>query len=422
MGTPLTTVTAVTGLNPTSGDAFGGTTVTITGVGFTGATAVTFGDTPASSFTVNSDTEIVATAPEISDWDVVNYYGDQTVDVTVTALGGTSAASPGSQYTYFITVAIMGPESAPPNTPYRCGVLVFNAKEVPGTQVDLTVTLSGAAATFTEGVIEGDTVDTCTPSGTQITSHIDSDNVTQSYGETIAVDLTVLPTASGTVTAHAVTTSTNYKCAGSFSFTTTIAPAKPAVSAVSPASGPVTGGTVLIITGSGFTDATAVTFGSTPASSFTVNSDTSITATAPPAAGIGAVDVTVTTAGGTSATSAADQFTYTYAFAGFAPPVASPPAVNRANAGSTVPVKFGLGGDQGMDIFATGSPAVRRYECTTGTPIGDPQPATGALHYDPSTDRYIYTWNTEKTWTGTCCHLILTLVDGTTQTLDFQFR
>ncbi len=44
------------------------------------------------------------------------------------------------------------------------------------------------------------------------------------------------------------------------------------------------------------------------AGSFTVNSATPITATAP--AGIGTVDVTVTTAGGTSATSAVDQFTY----------------------------------------------------------------------------------------------------------------
>ena len=51
-------------------------------------------------------------------------------------------------------------------------------------------------------------------------------------------------------------------------------------------------------------------FGITPASSFDVNSDSSITATSP-AEPIGTVDITVTTPNGTSATSPADEFTYT---------------------------------------------------------------------------------------------------------------
>ena len=63
------------------------------------------------------------------------------------------------------------------------------------------------------------------------------------------------------------------------------------------------------LTGTNFTGATAVKFGVTNASSFTVNSATSITAVSP--AGAGTVDVTVTTPGGTSATSASDQFSYT---------------------------------------------------------------------------------------------------------------
>ena len=49
-------------------------------------------------------------------------------------------------------------------------------------------------------------------------------------------------------------------------------------------------------------------FGTTPAVTFSVQSATRVTATAP--AGTGTVDVTVTTAGGTSTTGAADQFTY----------------------------------------------------------------------------------------------------------------
>jgi len=82
----------------------------------------------------------------------------------------------------------------------------------------------------------------------------------------------------------------------------------PAVSALHPASGPVAGGGSVEIVGAHLEGATAVSFGSSPATSFTVNSATSITATAP--AGTGTVDVTVTSATGTSPTSAADRFTY----------------------------------------------------------------------------------------------------------------
>ncbi len=82
-------------------------------------------------------------------------------------------------------------------------------------------------------------------------------------------------------------------------------PPAPTVTGVSPSSGFNT--TSVVVTGTDFTGASAVDFGGT-AATFTVNSDTSITATVP--AGTGTVDVTVTTSGGTSATSAADQFTY----------------------------------------------------------------------------------------------------------------
>ncbi|MFI6446253.1 IPT/TIG domain-containing protein, partial [Kitasatospora sp. NPDC050543] len=42
-------------LSPSQGTAVGGNTVTIVGSGFTGASAVKFGTTAASSFTVVSD-------------------------------------------------------------------------------------------------------------------------------------------------------------------------------------------------------------------------------------------------------------------------------------------------------------------------------------------------------------------------------
>ncbi len=84
----------------------------------------------------------------------------------------------------------------------------------------------------------------------------------------------------------------------------------PTVTSVTPSSGSTAGGTSATIAGTNLTGATAVKFGSTNAASYNVDSAIQITATSP-AGSAGAVDVTVTTAGGTSATSGADQFTYT---------------------------------------------------------------------------------------------------------------
>ena len=90
---------------------------------------------------------------------------------------------------------------------------------------------------------------------------------------------------------------------------TTTVTGPPAVTSISPGTGPAAGGTTVTINGVGFTQATVVDFGSTPASSFTVNSaGTQIMAVDP--AGSGTVDVTVTTPDGTTAISAADKFVY----------------------------------------------------------------------------------------------------------------
>lgn len=82
----------------------------------------------------------------------------------------------------------------------------------------------------------------------------------------------------------------------------------PAVTGISPSQGPVSGGTFVTITGTNFVSPATVNFGPNPATNVVVQSSTQITATSP--AGTGTVDVTVTTAGGTSATSAADKFSY----------------------------------------------------------------------------------------------------------------
>jgi hypothetical protein len=109
-----------------------------------------------------------------------------------------------------------------------------------------------------------------------------------------------------------------------------VAATAPTVTNVNPNSGPTTGGTSVAITGTNFTGATAVKFGSTNATSFTVNSSTSITATSP--AGSGTVDITVTTGAGTSATSAADRFTY----AGTGTTTTLTSSVNPSNVGQAV--------------------------------------------------------------------------------------
>jgi serine protease len=83
-------------------------------------------------------------------------------------------------------------------------------------------------------------------------------------------------------------------------------PSVPVVSGVSPVSGPV--GTRVSITGIGFTKATAVTFGGTPASSFTVTSDSTMTAIAPFQRGN--AEVIVTTPAGISAASAVSVYTF----------------------------------------------------------------------------------------------------------------
>ena len=69
------------------------------------------------------------------------------------------------------------------------------------------------------------------------------------------------------------------------------------------------GGTSVTITGAGFSGVTGVSFGSTAATHYLVNSTTSITVTSP-AGALGMVDVVVTTGDGPSSTSPADKFTY----------------------------------------------------------------------------------------------------------------
>jgi hypothetical protein len=92
-------------------------------------------------------------------------------------------------------------------------------------------------------------------------------------------------------------------------------------------------------------------------------------------------------------------------FTGFFPPIDNDPVVNQTRAGAGVPVKFCLGGDQGLNIFAGGFPASQSVACDSFATLA-PVEETGSagqsgLTYNPSSDQYIYLWKTEKAWAKT---------------------
>ena len=120
MTPPPSSRVSVTGIVPARGTAAGGTSVTITGSGFTASqadTGVSFGGA-AAQFTIDSGTQITATSPPGTSGD--------TVHITVTAPAGTSAATAADQFTYT-------PATAPPAI----------------TSVNSTTFMAGMADTFT---------------------------------------------------------------------------------------------------------------------------------------------------------------------------------------------------------------------------------------------------------------------------------
>ena len=110
------------------------------------------------------------------------------------------------------------------------------------------------------------------------------------------------------------------------------------------------------------------------------------------------------------------------AFTGFFSPVGNPPALNVVNAGSTVPIKFSLGGNRGLAILAPGSPRVLTIACGTGLPTGPVEPAAsvgGGLTF--ASGQYQFNWKTQKSWVG-CRQFELRLVDGSVHVANFKFK
>lgn len=257
----------VTGVSPETGPAAGGTAVTITGTNLAEATAVRFGSSNASSIAVNSENSITAVAPSGPK--------GETVDVTVTTLGGTSLTSPADRFRYLQTAPLLVKKLSPNTGGFIGGtpVIISGSAFVGATAVHF----GPASATYT--VKSQNTIKAIAPPGTG------------------TVDVTVT-TPEGTSPASS---------ADQFSYVAS----PPTVEKVSPSEARETGGTSVSIKGGNLTGATEVHFGSAPATRFEVNErGTAITAVDPPASDKATVDVTVTTPEGTSAITSADRFTY----------------------------------------------------------------------------------------------------------------
>jgi hypothetical protein len=233
----------ITSFSPASGQQ--GSSVVITGTGFTGATSVTFGSIDATSYTVDSDTQVTAVVPG----------GFTHSPITLTTSGGTAKSATNFKL-ILPSISNFTPKTGPE-----------------GTQVVLTgVGFTGATDVQFGGVSATFTVDL----DTQITT-------------TVPIGAVTGPITVTTVTSGTIASATDFTV-------TPPPPPPPTITSFDPASGPV--GTAVVITGTGFTGATAVKFGTFAATSFTVDSDLQITAIVP--AGFAHSPIKVTTAGGTA--------------------------------------------------------------------------------------------------------------------------
>ena len=340
----------VSGVSPSTGPVTGGTSVTITGANFVSGATVSFGANPATGVVFNSATSITAVAP-------AGAVG--AVSVTVTNPSTQSGTLP-LAFTYAQSPA-PGIASVNPTSGAASGGTLVT---ITGTDFQANATVSfGGTASPNVTVVSSTSIQAVTPAHAAgavnvVVTNPDAQNGTLTNGYTFNPPPTVTsvspssgPLAGGT----AVTiTGTNFRAGATLLFDgfpatsvivasatsiTAVTPADaagpanvdvintdgtqgtlvggftynpaPTVTNVSPASGPTGGGTVVLISGTGFLPGATVTFGATVATSVTVNSTTSILATSP-AGGAGAVNVNVRNTDNQTGT-LAGGFTYTAA-------------------------------------------------------------------------------------------------------------
>ncbi len=319
-GQPYTFVTPPTlgTVAPSSGTTAGGTSVTLTGTSFNTATDVFFGTTDVTSFTINSNTSITVSSPA---------HAAGAGNVTVENPGGTSGSQP---YT-FVT---------PPT-------LTTVAPSAGTTAGGTTVTLTGTNFTTATDVFFGST-------------DVTSSNFTINNSTSITVSSPAH--AAGLVS---VTVKNPGATSGGQPYTF-VTP--PTLGTVAPSSGSTAGGTSVNLTGTGFNTATDVFFGATDVTSFTINSNTSITVSSP-AHAAGAGNVTVENPGGTSASQP-----YTFV----TPPTLGTVAPSAGTtAGGTTVTLTGTNFDTATDVFF-GAVDVTSFTIDSNTSITVSSPAHAA--------------------------------------------
>ena len=230
---------SIAGIAPDSGPEAGRTIVTITGTALGETTDVLFDDVQALAFTILSDTMLQAVTPPGTGVAVV---------VVETPYG-----NPEALFTY-----------VPPGTPTISGLTPPCGPEDGGTVVTISGTGLAAADRVTFGGV-----------GARRFALL-SDSLIQA--ET--------PAGFGTVTVRVETPTGD-----AYALFTYVPPGVPTIGSVYPDRGPEAGGTVVTITGTGFTETRSVYFGDYPAEMFTVLSDTLLQAVTPSGAGTVRVEV-----------------------------------------------------------------------------------------------------------------------------------
>ena len=330
----VVTAPTVSSLSVTSGPSIGGTSVTITGLNFKNVDAILFGSVLTTNFTVSSSTSIIVTSPQ-------NVIG--TVDVIVETDGGDSAPNSGDRYTF---------TGSP--VPVISSLSVSSGSTGGTTQVVLTGFGFSAASALDFGTVAA------------TNWVVDADDEITAYAPTQGI---------GTVAVTVVTPAGTSVASATTDFTYTGATG-PAVTSLTTTSGSTAGGTITTIEGSGFTAATAVYFGTVPAPSFSILSDGSIVATAPPQAA-GTVDVTVVTPSGTSSTGSGDQFTYSNAAT---PTVTGLDVSSGPSVGGTQVTILGTGFLGATSVSFGSVLAAFQINSDSSITAWDPGQATGTYH------------------------------------------
>jgi hypothetical protein len=306
----------ITSIVPDEGPSTGGTTVTITGTGFTDATGVDFGGAAGTGLVVDpSGTSLTVVTPPGS---------PGPVDVTVEIPGANAIAVNG--YTYLDTpptAATIAPDAGPQSGGQP--VTITGTGFVPG---DTTVTFDGVPATGVVVDPAGTSLTAVTPAGAVGPAVV---VVTTPGGSADPLEYTYLADGSGAV-----------------------------VTGLAPTSGPTTGGTTVTITGTGFAGATGVTFDGVPGTGFTVNpaGTTSTIVTPPNAAGPAAVAL-VFPAG------TADAGTFTYV----APTIASIVPDEGPSTGGTTVTVTGTGFTRATSVDFGGTPGSGLVVDPSGTSL-----------------------------------------------------